>query len=262
MKRPAGWTLAWLAWLGFVLLDFVAAVKERGGGGVLTLSRHIWAWFPWGWRRSVLAAFLAALGAHLVFEVPAWWLLTAVPVVAVIADGVWWAGEMSLIDKAARALALRWSKGKVDAARKGGNQMVKLLDGNKRTIVTLGFIVSGTVALVTGYDVSQWLDLVLRTFGWTDPVIIDGAKELATQIVPLIFALWAAASGLVKMWKQHQAGATPTEIGSPIGVVKAALADGTLAVASAAPATLIMAPSASTLLAGDGVALVVKPAAS
>lgn len=107
--------------------------------------------------------------------------------------------------------------------------MLKLLDGNKRLLVVLGFVVSSFVAMLTGQDVSQWLDLALRAFGWTDASAIASAKELSTQIVPLLFAIWAAVSGLRKIRKQWKAGATPTEINSPIGVVKAAVADGTLA---------------------------------
>lgn len=129
-----------------------------------------------------------------------------------------------------RWLALRWLKSQVDAARKGGSHVLKLIDGNKRTIVTLGFVLSGFVALLTGSDVSQWIELMLRAFGWSDAGVIAGAKELATQIVPMLFAIWAAAGGLWKMWKQHKAGATAKEINSPAGVLKAAVADGSLVV--------------------------------
>jgi hypothetical protein len=108
--------------------------------------------------------------------------------------------------------------------------MLKLIDGNKRTIVTLGFVVSGFIALLTGQDVGQWLDLALRALGWSDAVVIANAKEIAVQIVPLLFALWAAVSGLLKMWKQSKAGATAKEINSPMGVIKAAVADGSLQV--------------------------------
>lgn len=106
--------------------------------------------------------------------------------------------------------------------------MLKLLDGNKRLILVLGFIVSGFVALITGQDVSQWLDLGLRAVGWRDSTLIAEAQEMATQIVPLLFAIWAAAHALWKMWAQHKAGATAAELGSPAGVVKAAAKDGSL----------------------------------
>ena len=133
---------------------------------------------------------------------------------------------MSLLDKVVRGLALRWARGKVDKARKGGSAVLRFLDGQKRLIVVLGFIVSGFVALLTGQDVSQWLDLGLRAFGWTDSEVIEGAKGLATQIVPLLFAIWASAHALWKMWAQHKAGASLAELGSTTAAVKQARAEG------------------------------------
>lgn len=133
---------------------------------------------------------------------------------------------MSLLDKAVRGLALRWLKGKIGKARKGGSAVLRFLDGQKRLIVVLGFIVSGFVALLTGQDVSQWLDLGLRAFGWSDADIIANAKGLATQIVPLLFAIWASVHALVKMWKQHKAGASVAELGSTTAAVKQARAEG------------------------------------
>jgi hypothetical protein len=165
---------------------------------------------------------------------------------------------VSLVEKALGALAVRWVKGKVDGARRRGSEMQKLLDGNKRLVVTLGFILAGLITLLTGRDVGTWLDLALRAFGWTDAALISGAKELATQIVPLLFAIWAAVSGLWKMWRQHKAGATTTELSSPVGVVKAALADGSLAVASPRPATLVMT-TGTKLVGGAPVTLIVEP---
>ena len=113
--------------------------------------------------------------------------------------------------------------------------MLKLLDGNKRLIVVLGFIISGFVAVLTGQDVSQWLDLGLRTFGWMDPGVIAVAKEMATQIVPLLFAIWAALHALWKMWQQHRAGATPTELLSSTGYVKEALDAGRISLGEHGP---------------------------
>jgi len=114
----------------------------------------------------------------------------------------------------------------VDKARKGGSAVLRFLDGQKRLIVVLGFIISGFVALLTGQDVSQWLDLGLRAFGWTDAEVIEGAKGLATQIVPLIFAIWASGHALWKMWRQHKAGASLAELGSTTAAVKQARSEG------------------------------------
>ena len=139
---------------------------------------------------------------------------------------------MKLVDRAVRGLALRWLKGKVDKARKEGSNVLKALDGQKRLIVVLGFVLSGLVALFTGQDVSQWLDLGLRATGYTDAGMIAGAKELATQVVPLLFAIWAAAHALWKLYGERKAGATVAELGTTAGAVKAAVADGSLVVAN------------------------------
>jgi len=136
---------------------------------------------------------------------------------------------VSLLDKAVRGLALRWARGKVDKARKGGSAVLRFLDGQKRLIVVLGFIVSGFVALLTGQDVSQWLDLGLRALGWTsvsDVALVEGGKGLAARIVPLLFAIWASAHALWKMWRQHKAGASLAELGSTTAAVKQARAEG------------------------------------
>ena len=141
-------------------------------------------------------------------------------------------------DDLIRSVAFGWLKRRIDALRKGGSPMLRLLDGNKRLVLVLGFIISGFVALLTGQDVSQWLDLILRAIGWQDADIIGAAKETATVIVPMIWAIWAGAHGLWKMWKQHRAGATASEIGSPAGVVKAAVKDGSLRALDANPVIL------------------------
>lgn len=133
---------------------------------------------------------------------------------------------MKLIDKAVRALAFRWLKGKVDNARNGGSAVLKALDGQKRLIVTLGFIVSGLVALATGQDLSQWLDLGLRALGWSQPDIVDGGRAIATKAAPLLFAAWAALHALWKFWKEHRAGATLKELGTTTAAVKQARAEG------------------------------------
>jgi hypothetical protein len=151
---------------------------------------------------------------------------------------------VGLTDRIVRALALRWLRGRVDAARKRGSSVLRFLDGQKRLIVVLGFIVSGFVALLTGQDVGQWLDLLLRALGWQDAAIIADAKELATQIVPLLFAIWAAAHALWGMWKQHKAGARASELGSPVGVIRAAVADGTVKVVAPEPMVLRLTETA------------------
>jgi hypothetical protein len=106
--------------------------------------------------------------------------------------------------------------------------MLRLLDGNKRLLVVLGFIIAGFVQLLTGQDVGQWIGLFLRAFGWTDPALIDTAKAVAGKVAPMLFAIWAAAHSLWKMYRQWKAGASLSELNSTAGVVKAAIADGSL----------------------------------
>jgi hypothetical protein len=137
---------------------------------------------------------------------------------------------VSLVDKLAKKLAARWLKGKIDKARKDGSNVLKFLDGQKRTIVTLLFVVSGFVAMLTGQDVSQWIDLILRSTGYTNYDMIENSKVLATQIVPLAFAIWASIHAAIKFIRERQAGATLPELGTVAGAVKAAVAKGDLVV--------------------------------
>ena len=91
VARRSGWTWSWIAWLLlFLAIELPAAVRERGtprGKSWKTLSRHVWMWFPTWPRRAALAVFWTALGAHFVVDASAVWLLTAVPVVALIVWG-------------------------------------------------------------------------------------------------------------------------------------------------------------------------------
>ena len=82
MKRPSGWSLAWLGWLlAFLFVELPGAILPGKGE---TLSEHVWRWCRGPWRRLVLAAFLVALTCHFVFGASAWWLLTAIPLATVI----------------------------------------------------------------------------------------------------------------------------------------------------------------------------------
>jgi len=100
------------------------------------------------------------------------------------------------------------------------------LSGKKQTIITVGVVVASAVGLFTGQDVSQWLDLALRALGLTDPDTIAEIKAIATQLAPLLAGMLAAGHGLWKMRQQKKAGATVAELGSPAGVIKAALSAG------------------------------------
>jgi hypothetical protein len=129
---------------------------------------------------------------------------------------------VSLKDKVVRALALRWVRGKVERARKEGNAVMKLLDGNKRLIFVLVWLVGAVVQLFTGHDFSQIIGLVGGAIGWADPATLKLAQEAATFWAPLIFGLIAAGHATWKGWTQWKAGARVLEINSLEGYVKLA----------------------------------------
>ena len=250
MKRPSGWTLAWVGWLGFLLLDFVAALKERGGKSrVLTLSRHVWKWFPRGWQRSVLTAFIAAVGAHLVFEASAWWLLTALPVAATIVDAVAWGGRNAMIfEKQVKALAiklgLRWLGARVAGARESGSEAMKMLDGWRTWISAVVWIGDAAWALISGQDLTPIARGIADAMNWETPT---GQTLIFYGLVANPgLAMWGAGMKLWKAYRQRQAGAAVSELLGPIGYVKAAAADGTLASATKTPVVLTMTDKAST----------------
>ena len=122
-------------------------------------------------------------------------------------------------------------------------------EGNKRFLFILGFIGAGIAEFFTGQDVGYWLQLWLEDSGWSDPLEIHTARRIATVFVPLLIAVWAAGSTAWKMVKQYKAGATLTELNKPVGVVKAAIADGSLA-------SLTTSPTALTL---EGVTVLAPP---
>ena len=106
--------------------------------------------------------------------------------------------------------------------------MIKLLNGNKRLLFCLAFVVSGMVHMFTGYDASELVEAGLKGTGVEDAGDIEASQKLATSIVPMLFAIWAGGSGLLKVYRQYKAGASVSELGKPVGVVKAAIADGSL----------------------------------
>lgn len=133
---------------------------------------------------------------------------------------------MRLIDRVGQKLALRWLRGKADKARKEGSGLMKILDGQKRLIVCMVFVLAGVLKMLTGYDVAQILDMLLPAMGWSDRETADYAVQAATFFVPLVFTAIAAGHSIWKGWKQLKAGATLTEVNSLPGYVKQAKAEG------------------------------------
>lgn len=117
---------------------------------------------------------------------------------------------------------------------------MKFLDGKKSFLFVVAFVISGVVNVITGQDVTGLLDSLFHSMKWEDPALIEDAKATATLFVPLALATWAAVSAARKMYRQYKAGANLGEIGAPIGVVKAAIADGKLEVVAQHPVVLKM----------------------
>ena len=133
-----------------------------------------------------------------------------------------------LKDKIVRVLALRWIRGKAEAGRKEGNPVLKFIDGNERKLWLLAFVVVGLVKALTGHDVTQLMNGILAAGGWGSSSDATWAADASVGLVTWLTALYAAGRGLWDWYKQHKAGATVTELGSAPGVVKAAMADGSL----------------------------------
>ncbi len=127
-----------------------------------------------------------------------------------------------------RALALRWLRGKAADLRQEGNPVLKYLDGNKRLLFCILFCVAGLYHMISGHDISGILVVVLQTTGFSDSNALAVGQTFAGIFVPLAFAAWASLHGLYKGWKQWQAGATPLEINKPVGIVKLAIATGSV----------------------------------
>jgi hypothetical protein len=109
---------------------------------------------------------------------------------------------VSLLDKAAKKLALRWLRGKADKARKEGSGIMKAADGNKRLLFVLGFIVAQCVALATGQDVTHILGGLMQALGWSDAAMVASAQQVACVWAPLIFAFVAAGHAIWKQWRK------------------------------------------------------------
>lgn len=142
---------------------------------------------------------------------------------------------MKLMDRAVRSLALHWLKRRVDKARKEGSVMLRAIDGWKSFIVVMGFIATTIYGLIAGHDVSSLVQSILGALGWADADLIERAKVLATVVAPLLIAIWAAGSRLLKAVRQWRAGASASELLSTQGYVKQALDDGTLRIVHGAP---------------------------
>jgi hypothetical protein len=151
---------------------------------------------------------------------------------------------MKLIDKAVRAFALRWLKGRVDSARKGDSGMgkvLKVLDGWRLLIgVTILFLVGVWDAYHNGHA-GNLVGSVLSVLGW-----LPGAQDgfTASGITGAAGSAVALIGFFGRLWKANQqlrAGATLSEVNSPAGVVKAAAKDGSLRALDVNPAVLEIA---------------------
>ena len=243
MKRPAGWP--WLLWLSaFLLVEIPAALRKSG-----TLSAAVWTWFRGPLRRSVLGAFMVTLTAHFVWQASPWWLLSAVPVAATIVDAVAWGGRNAMIfegqiRRLAIKLGLKWLGSKVDSARKGGSEAMKLLDGWRTWLSAVLWIGVAAWALISGQDLTPIARGIADAMNWETPT---GQTLIFYGLVANTgLAMWGAGMKLWKAYQQRQAGATAGELLGPIGYVKAAVADGTLTAGARTPVVLKMTDAPPT----------------
>lgn len=135
-------------------------------------------------------------------------------------------GLDDLAVKVGLKLALGRLRAWADTGRRTGSETMKALDGWKCLIVTVGFIASAVYTLATGHDLSGLIGGAATAMGWGD--LAQRAQMFAGIVAPLVLALWAAGSRLVKAVRQYRAGATATEMLSTEGYVKQAVADGTM----------------------------------
>jgi hypothetical protein len=133
---------------------------------------------------------------------------------------------MGIKDRVVRWAIIRWASGKLSKWKDGGGAMWNFMNGRKGMWISIGVIISSVVFLMTGVDVSQWLELALKSAGMSDPAMIEEAKKLATAWAPLIAAAIAATHTWYKNRKQRKAGATFAEAGSLVGQAKLAIAEG------------------------------------
>jgi hypothetical protein len=129
---------------------------------------------------------------------------------------------MSLLDKAAKKLALRWAGGKIKALRGKGSEttmgkLLKLLDGWKLVIAVVLIAAAKAWDMAHNGHAGDAIGIVLSLFGYTPGA--DWAL-LARDMGAHILALAAIAHKLVKAQKQVLAGARATEVLSPEGAVK------------------------------------------
>jgi len=157
---------------------------------------------------------------------------------------------MKLVDKVVQKLALRWAKGKVETLRgkkreTGMGKLLKALDGWKLVIFVLALAGAKAWDMAHNGHAGDAIGIALSLLGYTQGA--DWAV-LARDMGVHLGALAAIGHKVIKAQRQMKAGATLGETLSPVGAIKAAVADGSL-VSLAAPGE---AP-ASTQIRLDGV---------
>ena len=121
---------------------------------------------------------------------------------------------------------------------------MKMVDGWRTWISAVVWIAVAFWALVSGQDLGPIAEGIAKALNWETPT---GEKViLYGMIANTLFAIWGVAGKVWKARQQSNAGATAGELLGPIGFVKAAAADGTLASATKTPVVLTMTDKAST----------------
>lgn len=233
----ADWNGVWGGWFGLFLVEELWAAWARTGG---TLSERLWAWLgirprrPWRQARIGAAGlFLVEFALHVVSGGQSWWSggwaigLTAVPVALVVAFALAFErGEgglaVKLKDKAVRWLALRWLRGKLKEDGSMLSKIRKALEGWKLVIAVLATFAVAVYDQQSNGHAGDMLGAILAVLGWQ--IAPDLALDLK-HAVPAFLGIVGIAGRVWRAVKQARAGASPSELLSTEGYVKAVIAD-------------------------------------
>ena len=118
--------------------------------------------------------------------------------------------------------------------------MFKFLDGNKNRFTNAIYLIVSLLALARGADYHQIANGLLSALGWQqDAGMFASMAVLASQL----WSAWAFVDSLIKAYRQRKAGATLAELNSPVGILKAGTADGTIRSKDELPVLLTVADS-------------------
>lgn len=121
---------------------------------------------------------------------------------------------------------------------------MKILDGWRTWLSAVGWIGVLIYGTATGHDVRPIAEAIAKAVGVTSPTATDWMFYFVAANSAL--ALWGICGKAYKGWKQWRAGASLSQLESPQGVIRLAIADGTLTSATGVSVVLNMTDKAPT----------------